>query len=248
MNYQKIYDNLVHKRQNEPATGYVERHHIVMRSMGGSDEHYNIVKLTGREHWIAHALLFKIHRNSKAAHACHMMAMNCEERENPYIRNSRMYEAARLACVSHLRAYAKLRVGPTNGSYGTHWISNLEEKVSKRQPKHLHIPKGWVKGRSVWKIEEDAMIKRSKAKSKRDLKIYEKGEARRAIQQRMSDRQAEIKNEALLTFEAFKNSHCTSIRDFVKQGYYSKTIQNLATLWRKHVPEYKPLPKRSFKF
>ena len=95
MNYKLIYDILIQKRKQDPATGYTENHHIVMRSMGGLDDKENLVRLTGREHWIAHRLLHKIHQNQKTACACHMMAMRCEERGIPEIKNSRAYEYIR---------------------------------------------------------------------------------------------------------------------------------------------------------
>ena len=37
--------------------GYTEKHHIIPRSMGGSDEPSNLTVLTGREHFLAHMLL-----------------------------------------------------------------------------------------------------------------------------------------------------------------------------------------------
>ena len=66
MDYQKIYDNLIRKRLENPPTEKFERHHIVPRSLGGSDDKDNIVKLTLREHYIAHLLLCKnSSRNAK---------------------------------------------------------------------------------------------------------------------------------------------------------------------------------------
>ena len=61
MNYQRIYDDLIAKRRVSPPVGYSERHHIVPRSMGGANHKDNIVILTAREHFVAHALLAKIH-------------------------------------------------------------------------------------------------------------------------------------------------------------------------------------------
>ena len=61
MNYLAIYDSLVMRRIEEPSKGYVERHHIVPRCMGGSDDKENLVKFSAREHLIAHLLLAKIH-------------------------------------------------------------------------------------------------------------------------------------------------------------------------------------------
>ncbi len=47
MNYQKIYNQLIEKRQNQRLTKkdcYVEKHHIVPRSMGGNNDKENLVK------------------------------------------------------------------------------------------------------------------------------------------------------------------------------------------------------------
>ena len=46
------------KRRLEPHT-YTERHHIIPRSLGGSNEPANLARLTAREHFIAHWLLTK---------------------------------------------------------------------------------------------------------------------------------------------------------------------------------------------
>ncbi|QJT71792.1 hypothetical protein TH1_110 [Shewanella phage Thanatos-1] len=72
MNYVKIYNSLIGKRCISPAK-VGEIHHIVPRSMGGSNSKNNLVKLTYREHFVAHMLLFKIHRNLSTAHALNMM-------------------------------------------------------------------------------------------------------------------------------------------------------------------------------
>ena len=63
MNYQKIYSSLVEKAKlRKTVSGYKERHHVIPRSMGGSDVEYNIIDLTAREHYVAHLLLAKIHK------------------------------------------------------------------------------------------------------------------------------------------------------------------------------------------
>lgn len=62
MNYQRIYNELIKSAQVRGGVdGYKERHHIIPRSMGGSDEAENLVDLTAREHYLAHWLLWKIH-------------------------------------------------------------------------------------------------------------------------------------------------------------------------------------------
>lgn len=61
MNYQAIYNNLIQRGKNRNLEGYCERHHITPRCMGGNDNSENLVKLTAREHFVAHRLLTKIY-------------------------------------------------------------------------------------------------------------------------------------------------------------------------------------------
>lgn len=61
------------KSQHE---GYFEIHHIVPRSVGGSDDESNLVMLTGREHFIAHMLLWKSFPENKSFTFAAMMMSN----------------------------------------------------------------------------------------------------------------------------------------------------------------------------
>lgn len=63
MNYKTHYNKLIETRRNlnrsKLKIGQYESHHILPRSMGGTDESFNQVLLTPKEHWIAHLLLSK---------------------------------------------------------------------------------------------------------------------------------------------------------------------------------------------
>jgi len=62
VNYSLAYQRIIAKaRERVCPEGYVERHHVLPRALGGSDDSSNIVALTSREHFIAHALLARIH-------------------------------------------------------------------------------------------------------------------------------------------------------------------------------------------
>ena len=90
MMYDKHYAALIAKAQSRPKpSGYVERHHVVPRSLGGSDAPDNLVWLTAREHFVAHVLLAKMHGGSQW-YAVMMFAAG-EKRTV----NSRLYEAAK---------------------------------------------------------------------------------------------------------------------------------------------------------
>lgn len=63
MNYKKIYDSIINRAQNRILTGYFEKHHIIPRCMGGTDDKNNLVNLTPEEHYVSHQLLVKIYPN-----------------------------------------------------------------------------------------------------------------------------------------------------------------------------------------
>lgn len=60
MNYTRIYFSLIKKAKSQSISGYSEVHHIIPVSLGGQDIHSNLVTLTPRQHFVAHALLLKI--------------------------------------------------------------------------------------------------------------------------------------------------------------------------------------------
>ncbi|MDQ0022914.1 hypothetical protein J2X90_000700 [Variovorax paradoxus] len=63
MNYLRHYNALVQRARTRTLDGYVERHHVTPRCIGGGDEAENIVALTPEEHFVAHQLLVKIYPN-----------------------------------------------------------------------------------------------------------------------------------------------------------------------------------------
>ena len=57
MNYQRIYDQIIERARTRQLEGYVEKHHIVPRCLGGTNNTENIVQLTAREiYWKKHIL------------------------------------------------------------------------------------------------------------------------------------------------------------------------------------------------
>jgi hypothetical protein len=58
--YTKWYLSIVKSAQLSNVVGYTERHHIIPKSIGGSNDKENIVKLTPKQHFICHRLLVKM--------------------------------------------------------------------------------------------------------------------------------------------------------------------------------------------
>jgi hypothetical protein len=94
MNYKKAYDSICERGQTREIVGYIEKHHIVMRSHGGSDDASNITHLTAREHFIAHWLLARMYPTDYRAQAAFKMMADVRYR-NRYTPSSRAVAEAR---------------------------------------------------------------------------------------------------------------------------------------------------------
>jgi hypothetical protein len=58
--YTKTYFNIIASANTRVIEGYVEKHHIIPKSFGGTNHSNNLVKLTAREHFICHLLLVRM--------------------------------------------------------------------------------------------------------------------------------------------------------------------------------------------
>lgn len=74
--YQTWYQNITDRARNRNLDCYTEKHHVIPRSFGGTDEADNLVNLTAREHFICHWLLVKMNSGEnrvKMVYALRMM-------------------------------------------------------------------------------------------------------------------------------------------------------------------------------
>ena len=102
MDYKWHYDKLIETRLSRTIEKdvYYEKHHIIPKSLGGSNSKDNIVHLTAREHFLAHWLLWRIYRNKEMALAFNAMRTlnKCKS-----ISSSRGYQEAREAFIEIMR-------------------------------------------------------------------------------------------------------------------------------------------------
>jgi len=155
VNYKKLYDQIIEKRQKDPINeGYSEKHHIKPKSLGGSDNLDNLVELSAREHFLCHYLLAKMYKRGsfewyKMNHAFMMMKSSSEEQKRYF--NSRLYEALK-SDFSSIMSFAQK--GTKNSQHGTCWICHIDKQENKKVQKidiEIWLNDGWVKGRSKWK-------------------------------------------------------------------------------------------------
>lgn len=93
MNYLKHYNLLMETRKELKRDCYTEKHHIVPKCYGGTDEDSNLVDLTAREHFIAHWLLWRANRDKKSSAMFNAMCRASKGQKR--YKSSRGYQEAR---------------------------------------------------------------------------------------------------------------------------------------------------------
>ena len=92
--YTHWYYQIISRAQSREISGYVEKHHIIPRSLGGNNSKENLVALTAREHFICHLLLTRMttgqSRNKMISAVFYLTGRGKAERNN-IIKNSHLY-------------------------------------------------------------------------------------------------------------------------------------------------------------
>lgn len=93
--YTRWYYAIVDNAKTRSITGYTETHHIIPRSIGGSNQKDNLVKLTAREHFVCHMLLVKMlpsSQNQKLVYAAWCMIKLENKHQTRYKVTSRVFQ------------------------------------------------------------------------------------------------------------------------------------------------------------
>jgi len=164
MNYLYLYNRIIKNRQTNPLSNdeYGENHHIIPLCMGGPDEKSNIIKLSYKEHYIAHACLYKHFKTSSLAHAWFSMCRTSSNQKRDITPSQ--YEKAKIAHVEALKEtmqgegnhfYGKKHTDATKKAIGSankgrkksqKEIDNWVEKVAKKPNSKEHRAKIGRKG------------------------------------------------------------------------------------------------------
>lgn len=109
--YTKTYFQIVDRARDRVLSEYSERHHIIPRSLGGTDDPENLVNLTPREHFICHLLLTKMVSNE--AHKAKMTLAAMWFRRFDGLITNRIYGILKTyISQQRSRAYAGVKLGP----------------------------------------------------------------------------------------------------------------------------------------
>jgi len=130
--YTSWYKNITNNAKNRSITGYTEKHHIIPKSLGGSDSESNIVALTAREHFICHWLLTKTTTGTarqKMIYALRVLRANNPNQQRYETKiTSRVYENIK-------KEYSEIQSEKVSGSgnpmYGDKFYRSNEGKRSQ---------------------------------------------------------------------------------------------------------------------
>lgn len=121
MDYHKIYDALIIRGQNRVLAGYKEKHHIIPRCLGGTDDAGNLVWLTPEEHYVCHLLLVKMNPGSVKLVKAAMFMVTANSNQQ---RTNKAYGWLK-------RQYAEYMRGPNNPSKNGVWNKGISVKTRK---------------------------------------------------------------------------------------------------------------------
>ena len=125
MTYEKFINNILETRGRfNCGDEYHERHHIVPKCMGGTNDEENLIDLFAREHFEAHRLLaLENPENEKLVYAWWMMAHMNNANQREYEITADEYEEVKNDFSQLASKNAKQYVGSKNPNYGNHKLS-----------------------------------------------------------------------------------------------------------------------------
>jgi hypothetical protein len=134
--YAKWYENLIVKAQARtlPEGLYYESHHVIPRSFGGDNSKSNLANLTAREHYLAHAILWKMQFQGQFGHKMSyafntfMNQMGSKTGRKKVKINSKIYETFKIHFSKLMSAEMK---GEKNRFYGKKHSTETKLKFAK---------------------------------------------------------------------------------------------------------------------
>lgn len=153
--YKKWYDNIIENSKNRKIVGYSEKHHIIPKSLGGTNDLKNISILSAKEHFICHRLLTRFTQGLAKQKMCwalkNMLSSNSYHKRY----NGKLYENERVLASSFISKTLKEKYqttehpskGKSNTTKGRVWINKNREykRVEKEKLDHF-ISLGWALG------------------------------------------------------------------------------------------------------
>lgn len=178
--YSKWYYQIISNAKARILSDYSEIHHIIPKSLGGSNDLENLVKLTAREHFICHWLLTKMvtgEARHKMLAALVRMSVQKNRNQQRIKPNSRLYEKIRSNWAKeHSKWLTGRFLGEKNPNFGNKMSEEVknfirekkigkklgpmsEEQKKKISSKQLGVPKNNSESiKKSWILSRDRRI------------------------------------------------------------------------------------------
>ena len=244
MDYCKLYMKIVLKaiseklerKHNKQNGAYYEQHHIIPRSLSGSNNKDNLVLLTGKEHFICHWLLIKIYPKGSTEYKKMLYAFwrmqSCNEQHTGRYINARVYEYYRKEFSRYIGSFMqKAQAGKLNSQYGRIWFTNAytgESKLYKDDPGYP-----WYRGRYLFNGQTNKVVfnTKDKHKLKNPTKPKNKPQEPQVILFKKHKEYAET------LWDKFHQGNFYKLEDFSKTINISKVA--VYNMFSKYIPKYK---------
>ena len=195
--YEKWYAAIIENAKQRDLDTYTETHHIMPRSLGGSDKPENLVDLTAREHFICHWLLTKMYTGVarlKMINAMYMMRAESPNQKRYETKiTARIYENIRKEYSEYISKLNKGRVQPLHekakqiaaitgrkrNPFSEEWRANLSA-VHKGENNGMYGKTHSEETRQ--KISERAKKRKNTPESNEKRAAYHRGRVRPKIQ------------------------------------------------------------------
>lgn len=136
--YTRWYYNIITSTKDRSG-GYVERHHIVPKSMGGLDTYNNLVDLTAREHFVCHWLLTKMTQGQDKEKMVYALRLMCKRKLHREQVTSRVYAHTKQAHADNMsrkhrgkKLNENQKLALYNANKGRSWTDEQRETVSRK--------------------------------------------------------------------------------------------------------------------
>jgi len=245
MNYNKIYASIVLRAQYEydarkalKANGaYYEFHHIIPKSLGGSDALFNRALLTAKEHFICHWLLVKIYPIGTPERHKMLFAFWCMQQNGGTVSRaifSRAYEKLRHEYAKLVSERQRLCIGEKNGMTGAHWYTNIdtgESGLYKNEPSNR-----WVLGKDIFNHKSRIWGLWSIATKK--PRTIKHGKVCPDLVTSFKKRESKNREWTELNWNLFHSSDYKSLNQFCKSDAVGISVVAMTKRFIKYIPIY----------
>ena len=226
MDYKNIYHSIIENRLKTPYLGYAECHHILPRSLGGSDSKSNLVDLSAREHFVCHLLLTKMYKSDtpegKKMIKAFMMMLWCKDGSQQRYMSSRKFQILR---EKFSGIQSESQSGEGNSQYGTSWCHNDITRETKKIRDGDSLSGDWKIGRvfDLDKLEIERLQLKAQSKMIKELQI-------------------ETHKKQLREYHIIYNT--VGFKELVKITGYDKSQENLVQSFSRHLSDFVPQPRK----